>query len=392
MFTGRPRELFPLNATSCHWLTTVIAILTLTSGVQCVKWLSMLKSSSLSDINSASLCDAMNGLSKKQIEFCRQNVDLMSAIQIGGEIAIKECQERFTNYRWNCSELDSSTVFGKMADSGTREAAFVHAITSAGVAYAVTKICSQGQLLKCGCDQSHLGPAIGFQWAGCSDNIAYGAAFAKSFVDSRYIKASRSTKSSGARARALMNIHNNNIGRKLLVNSMKIDCKCHGVSGSCEMKTCWRSMAPFAEIGHMLKVKFDSATQVQIHLPNGLNGTANLKPTTVGRNSRGNFSKRSRKGVLGAGHGKLSTENDLVYIRSSPDYCERDFKLGSFGTHGRHCNRTSIAPDSCDNLCCGRGFRTTYKSVRERCNCKFVWCCQVECDECWRTVEVNYCH
>jgi len=37
---------------------------------------------------------------------------------------------------------------------GTREAAFVHAITSAGVVYAVTRACSSGQLHRCGCDRS----------------------------------------------------------------------------------------------------------------------------------------------------------------------------------------------------------------------------------------------
>ena len=32
--------------------------------------------------------------------------------------------------------------------------AFVHAISSAGVAHALTKACSQGELENCGCDRS----------------------------------------------------------------------------------------------------------------------------------------------------------------------------------------------------------------------------------------------
>jgi hypothetical protein len=44
---------------------------------------------------------------------------------------------------------------------------------------------------------------------------------------------------------------------------MLLKCRCHGISGSCELKTCWRSLPPFAEIGKYLKEKYDkSAVQV----------------------------------------------------------------------------------------------------------------------------------
>ena len=50
----------------------------------------------------------------------------------------------------------------------------------------------------------------GFQWSGCSDNIAYGVAFSQSFVDVR-------ERSKGASSsRALMNLHNNEAGRKVV--------------------------------------------------------------------------------------------------------------------------------------------------------------------------------
>jgi wingless-type MMTV integration site family protein 4 len=142
--------------------------------------------------------------------------------------------------------------------------AFVHAISSAGVAHAVTRACSSGSLDRCGCDKTvgermanvvaatttgqTRGPSSamdrqrqarsgvintsngrsgagagsgngngngngggsGFEWAGCSDNVAYGSAFAKLFVDAR-------EKARGREAsRALMNLHNNNAGRKVM--------------------------------------------------------------------------------------------------------------------------------------------------------------------------------
>lgn len=40
-----------------------------------------------------------------------------------------------------------------ISDSGTREAAFVHALSSAAVAVAVTRACTRGELERCGCDR-----------------------------------------------------------------------------------------------------------------------------------------------------------------------------------------------------------------------------------------------
>ena len=44
---------------------------------------------------------------------------------------------------------------------------------------------------------------------------------------------------------------------------MKIQCKCHGVSGSCEVRTCWRSVPTFHEVGAVLKDKYNGATEVR---------------------------------------------------------------------------------------------------------------------------------
>ena len=43
---------------------------------------------------------------------------------------------------------------------------------------------------------------------------------------------------------------------------MKLECKCHGLSGSCTMKTCWFKMPTFRDIGNKLKLKFDSSSKV----------------------------------------------------------------------------------------------------------------------------------
>lgn len=149
---------------------------------------------------------------------------------------------------------------------------------------------------------------------------------------------------------------------------MRTVCKCHGVSGSCEMKTCWKAMPKFREIGDILKEKFDGSTEVQL-----------LRDKS-----------KSVLQPLNAEH-KRQTDEDLVYLETSPDFCSYDNTTDTLGTAGRICNKTSSAIDGCDLLCCGRGFKTRVETRTERCGCKFHWCCYVKCKECETTVQIHTC-
>ena len=86
----------------------------------------------------------------------------------------------------------------------------MHSISSAGVAYAVTRSCTEGNLWsKCGCDKTYNGMSeMGWQWGGCSDDIDFGINFSRTFVD-----AQERGKKAGKPSRVLMNLHNNNAGR-----------------------------------------------------------------------------------------------------------------------------------------------------------------------------------
>lgn len=44
---------------------------------------------------------------------------------------------------------------------------------------------------------------------------------------------------------------------------MQLECKCHGVSGSCELKYCWKALPHFRSVGHKLREAFDGATEVK---------------------------------------------------------------------------------------------------------------------------------
>lgn len=149
---------------------------------------------------------------------------------------------------------------------------------------------------------------------------------------------------------------------------MKIECKCHGVSGNCNIKTCWRVMPPFHKVGVLLKDKFDGASEVTRKL-------IGSRQVLVPKNKLY----------------KPFTTSDIVYIHDSPNFCDYNSKTGSLGTRGRQCNKSSQAIDGCDLMCCNRGYRTVEIVKKERCFCKFYWCCYVKCKECLKTVEVSYC-
>ncbi|KAM9410313.1 protein Wnt-2b-like [Pholidichthys leucotaenia] len=287
----------------------------------------------------------------------------MQTISKGAKEWIKECQYQFRHHRWNCSTLDRDhTVFGKVMLRGSREAAFVYAISSAGVVYAITRACSQGELKICNCDSRKRGQASDdrgkFDWGGCSDNIHYGISFTKDFVDAR--------ERAGKDGQALMNLHNNRCGRMAVKRFMKLECKCHGVSGSCSLRTCWLAMSDFRRTGDYLRKKYNSAVEV-----------------TMNQDGAG-F-------VVADKNFKGSTRNELVFVEKSPDYCLMDSKTGSLGTEGRECNKSSRGTNSCEVMCCGRGYDTKRKKKVTKCECKFKWCCDVECKYCEDIVDVHTC-
>ncbi|MEE6478046.1 hypothetical protein FKM82_011721 [Ascaphus truei] len=144
-----------------------------------------------------------------------------------------------------------------------------------------------------------------------------------------------------------------------------VACKCHGVSGSCSLKTCWLQLADFRKVGEHLKEKYDSAAAMR------LNRRSKLEQVNQRFNS--------------------PTAEDLVYLDPSPDYCLRNETTGSQGTQGRLCNKTSEGMDGCELMCCGRGY-DQFKTVQvERCHCKFHWCCFVKCKKCTEIVDQYVC-
>ncbi|ERL87313.1 hypothetical protein D910_04708 [Dendroctonus ponderosae] len=258
--------------------------------------------------------------------------------------------------------------------AATREQAYVYAISSAALTYTLARACSSGNLHHCTCAGRPTSPNVdSFQWGGCGDNVRWASQFAKRFIDN-VEKHSLGKKEKTKRAKednsilrddaAVVNLHNNRVGRKVIMTSLRTQCKCHGVSGSCNIKTCWKALPSMTEVGQQLLQKYTTAKEVSKTLVDRLQ-------VQVGK--------------------KVATSEQLVYMSKSPDYCTKDEKLGSFGTVGRHCNVSSNSLDSCRILCCGRGYRTVVEEKIERCQCKFYNCCYVKCKICRTMSQVYEC-
>ncbi|XP_042309339.1 protein Wnt-5a isoform X1 [Sceloporus undulatus] len=317
-------------------------------------------------IGAQPLCSQLAGLSQGQKKLCHLYQDHMQYIGEGAKTGIKECQYQFRHRRWNCSTVDNNSVFGRVMQIGSRETAFTYAVSAAGVVNAMSRACREGELSSCGCSRAARPKDLprDWLWGGCGDNIDYGYRFAKEFVDARE-RERIYQKGSYESARILMNLHNNEAGRRTVYSLADVACKCHGVSGSCSLKTCWLQLADFRKVGDALKEKYDSAAAMKI----------NLRGKLVQVNSRFN----------------APTIHDLVYIDPSPDYCVRNESTGSLGTQGRLCNKTSEGMDGCELMCCGRGY-DQFKTVQtERCHCKFHWCCYVKCKKCTEIVDQFVC-
>ncbi|XP_050307378.1 protein Wnt-2 [Anthonomus grandis grandis] len=391
-------------------------------------------------------CRTIPGLTKYQLELCKQQPDTTMVALEGLNEAVRECQNQFQGHRWNCSTLTTkgkNPYISAILQKGYRETAFSYALASAGVTISVARACSSAALQNCGCDQKiyklrntrdllykenyryipnkripdelsksagyypNLGPTYqdplpnmqyypspkengvtmeqptSFKWGGCSHNLKYGVRFSKMFLDSR---------ERAGDIHSSTNLHNNQVGRMTVKHNMKINCKCHGLSGSCQIKTCWRSTPDLKLVGQILKEKYKSALLVdQSNLEkknlrnlNVVNPKQKNKKLLPARTNQGPFPKKKKQ--------KRDMSVDLLYYEKSPDFCDMNPALDVPGTSGRFCNSTlRDGQFSCAALCCGRGYNLIKQTKLERCHCKFVWCCEVKCDICNNTNWVSVC-
>ncbi|XP_060774964.1 protein Wnt-6 isoform X3 [Neoarius graeffei] len=250
-------------------------------------------------------------------ELCQTQPEIIQEVAKGARLGIRECQHQFHHQRWNCTGHGKS--LGKILQQDIRETAFVNGITAAGVLYAVTRACSQGELIHCGCvaiksssgssneqAMENPNPVLQdqhWQWGGCGDDVDYGYKISRQFMDTRKQKGKSDIKS-------LIDLHNNEAGRLAVKTNMRPECKCHGLSGSCTLRSCWRKLPLFRQVGNHLMQSFQTAVRVM-----GGNDGKSLVP-------------------LDRDVPHLGAHN-LIYSDESPDFCMANRRTGSEGTQGR---------------------------------------------------------
>ncbi|KAF7492091.1 Protein Wnt-7a [Sarcoptes scabiei] len=187
-------------------------------------------------------------------------------------------------------------LFLNITDSnviGTKEASFAHALFAASIVYQLSEACTRGNYSFCTCNHlrssgSNPDEMLGFQidqnisnrkkkeedknaenftlntdptrtrtewrWNGCPPNIHFGIELTRIFLDS--IERQQMSPYS------VLNLHNNMVGRKTVRKSMAIRCQCHGISGSCSIRTCWNEMVSFRSLTYQLYRQYTEAKQI----------------------------------------------------------------------------------------------------------------------------------
>lgn len=123
-----------------------------------------------------------------------------------------------------------------------------------------------------------------------------------------------------------------------LANDTAIVCRCHGPTGACTLKTCYRKISPFTAKSNAVLQKYSGAVRVRQQGEELIPDHPSVAPL-------------------------LTT--DVVFTDASPNFCNR--AEGVVGTAGRECDSTNIhATNSCYQLCCGRGNHVRSDRINER--------------------------
>ena len=120
-------------------------------------------------------------------------------------------------------------------------------------------------------------------------------------------------------------------------SGLRTTCKCHGVSGSCAVRTCWKQLSPFRDTGQVLKLRYDSAVKVSSASNEALGRLELWAPARPGSPSKG----------------PAPRPGDLVYMEDSPSFCRPS----------KYSPGTGCAPARPAAAACAAGVATTPRAA-----------------------------
>lgn len=145
------------------------------------------------------------------------------------------------------------------------------------------------------------------------------------------------------------------ISFQIVKRMMQKECRCHGVSGSCELQICRLKGRKFTEISEEIFGKFYSnARYVQ--------SSGKIDPT----------------------------KKELIFGRRSIDYCRSNHFLDYTSVSaGREC----FTAEACEKVCCSRGYQALNEvKTIENCHCFFSWnIVNIQCTSCEKKVTRMIC-
>uniref|UniRef100_A0A915IJ94 Protein Wnt n=1 Tax=Romanomermis culicivorax TaxID=13658 RepID=A0A915IJ94_ROMCU len=189
-----------------------------------------------------------------------------------------------------------------------------------------------------------------YKWDGCSDNLDHGYAFSVDWVNApskghhrkRQNDVVFSKNHHQLPLKQKINLHNSEVGRKIVAQNLEQKCRCHGVSMSCSLKSCYKILKPIKNISIILLAKYSLAKEVkEIRVNNGLmrrkSDHTNHHYFNNYRYNNQHQQQQNNRIVETFEHVAYSkiSDDDLVYSKKSPDYCSPNLRLGSLGTVGR---------------------------------------------------------
>nr|CAI5835353.1 unnamed protein product [Callosobruchus analis] len=289
---------------------------------------------------------------KHQSRLCKRRKGLAEIIKATRELTLNSCTHHFQYEQWPCLRL--KRVFKKVY----RETAFVYSLTTAAFMWLVARACAAGMLQDCACAETARKPSTGhahlnvsaggWRWGGCGDNTKFAKRMTSKFFQ---------LKKRGDKTQNILK-YSSEVGVKTVIRSEQKVCKCHGLSGSCTYRICFKRLQPFAVITEHLKSRYHSAERITSD--NDLWRPPNQKEWH---------------------EEEKVTPDTLRYLDTGPNWCQF--------TVGRRCKDT----DNCATLCCGRGIRLERTTITEPCRCRWRndTAYQVICEQCDKEETVYHC-